>query len=122
MYVSSCAFIIVEYIRTSKSCTFFIFAEAEERGCVYFSLSACFSMIQYSREKSSINIFSSQLKVTVINVATQLKLRFGVMLVLRNLIFENGLLNRIQNVYFHNTRVYNLSYGSPITHLFGSCC
>ena len=30
------------------------FAEAEERGCVSFSLSACFSRIHCSREKSSI--------------------------------------------------------------------
>ena len=58
MHASCCAFTIVEYIRTSKSCTLFnssstFCAEAEERGYVSFSLSAYFSMTQYSREKSS---------------------------------------------------------------------
>ena len=65
------------------------------------------------------NIFWSQLKITVINVATQLKPRFCVMLVLLNL-FRKLLLNRNQNIYFRNTRVYNLSYGPHITYFFSS--
>ena len=65
------------------------------------------------------NIFLSQLKITVINVATQLKPRFCVMLVLLNL-FRKLLLNRNQNIYFRNTRVYNLSYGPHITYFFSS--
>ena len=66
------------------------------------------------------NIFLSQLKITVINVATQLKPRFCVMFVLLNL-FRKLLLNRIHNIYFRNARVYNLSYGLRITYFFGSC-
>ena len=64
-----------------------LFAEAEERGCVSFSLSVCFSMIQYSKEKTPMKSplrltedYSDQCYITM----TQLKPRFHETLVLCN--------------------------------------
>ena len=82
---------VLEHSKAAHSLPLLVFfAEAEERGCVSFSLSVFLSMIQYNREKSSRNISLAQLKITVINVATQLKPRFREMLVLRNCISKTA--------------------------------
>ena len=58
--VPSLSYNILEHPLHSLSLLVF-FAEAEERGCVSFSLSLCFSIIQFSREKSSMKYpFSSE--------------------------------------------------------------
>ena len=85
MYASSCAFTVVECIRRSKRCTFFtslvFFAEAEERGCIFFSLSVCFPWINTVEGNLPWNIPLAQLKVTVM---LRLKPRFREIIVLRN--------------------------------------
>ena len=69
MYASSCALTVAECIRTSKRCTFFtslvFFAEAEEKGCIFFSLSVCFPWINTVEGNLPWNILLAQLKVTV---------------------------------------------------------
>ena len=59
MHASSCAFTVVECIRTSKNCTFFtcpsFFCWSRRKGLHILFAFCIFSMIQYSREKSSMN-------------------------------------------------------------------
>ena len=56
MHASSCALTITECRKHPKAAHSLplpvFFAEAEVRGCVSFFLFECFSMIQYSKEKS----------------------------------------------------------------------
>ena len=66
------------------------FAEAEERGCVSFQLTICFSMIRYSREKSSTKYLLSSTEDYNDHVGTQLNPSFHIMLVLRNRILKTG--------------------------------
>ena len=80
-------FTVLENLKAPHSLLLLVFfTEAEERGCVSFMLSACFSMIQYSRKKSLMKYHLSSTIIIVINVASQLKPRFHVMLVLCNCI------------------------------------
>ena len=52
--VPSLSYNVLKHPKAAHSLPFVIFfAEAKERVCVSFLLSACFFMIQYSREKSS---------------------------------------------------------------------
>ena len=85
-----------------------LFAEAEERGCVSFSLSVCFSMIQYSKEKTPMKSplrltedYSDQCYITM----TQLKPRFHETLVL---------CNRISKIAYSSFKSYWLSFNSCI--------
>ena len=60
------------------------FAEAEERGGVFFLLSEIFSWFNTTGRNLPWNIPFAQLKITMFNVTTQLKPCFCAMLVLHN--------------------------------------
>ena len=89
MHASSCAFTVVECIRTSKNCTFFtcpsFFCWSRRKGLhILFAFCIFFPWLNTAERNLPWTIPLAQLKITAINVATQLKPYFHEMLVLRN--------------------------------------
>ena len=92
IHTSSCVCTIIEWTRTSKCCTFFtspsLFRWSRRKGlCILFDFCS-FSWFNTAGSNFPWNIPLSQLKITVINVVTQFRSRFCVMLVLHDCIWK----------------------------------